>query len=485
VRTDFDAVIVGSGPNGLAAAVTLARAGCRVAVIEGKDEIGGGTRTRELTLPGLLHDVCSATHPFAAASPFLRSLPLGDFGLQWRYAPIDMVHPLDDGTAGVLHRSLDNTAQGLGADGPRWRAAFGPLTRRFDHLVEDALGPLLRWPSHPIAMARLGIRSALPATAAARLFLTEQARGLFLGCAAHLYQPLNGIGTAALGFMFLAAAHSYGWPVAEGGSAAITGALAAMLESLNGEVVTGVEVMSLRDLPTASVTLFDTTPTAFAPITDGRQRSRRASAYRRYRHRPAAFKADFAVRGGIPWTAEEDRRAGTVYVGSTAADSAAAESQIAQGVMPDLPFILVGQQYLADPQRSRDDVNPVWTYAHVPHRFSGEAAEGIRSQIERFAPGFAERIAATHVMSPAELEDCNPNYIGGDILTGANSLRQLFVRPAFGNPYRTGVEGMYLCSAATPPGAGAHGMYGYHAARQALSYLQRDHQIMPSPVGGS
>lgn len=484
VRSDYDAVVVGSGPNGLAAAVTLARAGCRVVVLEASDEIGGGTRTRELTLPGLLHDVCSAIHPFAAASPFLRTLPLAEFGLRWRYAPIDMVHPLDDGTAGVLRRSLEDTALGLGVDGRRWRAVIGPLVPRFDAIAEHALGPLLRWPAHPLALAGLGLRAALPATVVARVFRTEQARAIFVGCAAHLYQSLSGIGTAALGFMFLAAAHSYGWPVAEGGSAAIARALAGLLRYLGGEIITGIEVQSLRDVPTAPVTLFDTTPSAFARIADGRQGVRRAAAYQRYRHAPAAFKVDFAVRGGIPWTVAEARRAGSVHVGGTAADIVRAETQMAAGIMPEKPFILVGQQYLADPQRSRDDVHPVWTYAHVPHGFTGDATATIRAQIEGLAPGLTKRIAATHVMTPADFQSYNPNYVGGDIVGGANSMRQLFIRPAVGNPYRTGVDGMFLCSASTPPGAGAHGMCGYHAARQALSYL-RDRQLVLDPPGGS
>ncbi|WP_170220046.1 phytoene desaturase family protein [Mycolicibacterium hodleri] len=468
-----DAVVIGSGPNGLAAAVRLAQAGLRVLVVEGADEIGGGTRSAELTVPGLLHDVCSAVHPFGAASPFLSSLPLADFGLHWRRAEVDVVHPLADGSAGVLHQSLEMTVLGMGADGARWKSVFGPLVDRADALVADGLGPLLRLPSHPLAMARLGLRAGLPATALVRLFRTEGARALFMGCAAHLYRPLNGLASASVGTMMIAAGHRWGWPVAQGGSAAISRALAGLLESLGGEIVTGVTVRSLNDVPRAAVTMFDTTPEAVTDITGDRMPARRAKAYRQFRHAPAAFKADFAVRGGIPWVNEHARRAGTVHLGGSAADIARSESSISRGVMPENSFQLIGQQYLADPSRSVGDVHPVWTYAHVPHAYPGDASELLIGQIEELAPGFRDRIVAQHLTSPRQLQDENPNYVGGDIVGGRNDLLQVFARPVPArNGYATGIPGMYLCSASTPPGAGAHGMCGYHAATSALEYLR-------------
>lgn len=473
MTADQDAVVVGSGPNGLAAAVELARAGLRVLVIEGADTIGGGTRSAELTVPGVMHDICSAAHPFAMVSPFLRQLRLEEFGLRWRLAPVDLGHPLDDGSAALLHSSMEQTARGLGPDADRWRRAFGPLVANFDKLVDGALGPLLRWPRHPIALAQLGARSALPATVAARYFQTPAARALFVGCAAHSFRPLDRPGTSAMAFMFIAAAHSCGWPVAEGGSAAITGALARLLESLGGQIVTGTWIRSAADLPPARVTLFDTTPSGFRDIVGERQPRRAAAAYRRYRHGAAAFKVDLAVRGGIPWTATELRRAGTVHLGGDAADIARGEAQNNRGGIPALPFTLLSQQYVADPGRSNGDVHPIWTYAHVPHGYRGDATDLVLAQIERFAPGTTERIVGQRVMSPADLQAYNPNYVGGDIITGASTLRQTFIRPRLGDPYATGIPGMFLCSAATPPGAGAHGMCGYYAARSALDHLAR------------
>ena len=469
-----DAVVIGAGPNGLAAAVRLAQAGMRVLVIEAADEIGGGTRSAELTVPGLVHDVCSAVHPFAAASPFLARLPLADYGLRWRRADIDIVHPLADGSAGVLWHSLSSTCQDLGIDGARWKSLFGPLVERAEHLIDDALGPLLRIPSHPLTLARLGLRAGLPATAIARLFRTEQARAVFMGCAAHLYRPLTGVASAAVGTMMIAAGHRWGWPVAEGGSAAISRALAGLLSSLGGEIVTGVTVESLTDIPRAAVTMFDTTPQAVAEITGARLPARRAAAYRRFRHGPAAYKADLAVRQGIPWRNTHARRAATVHLGGTADAIVASEAAISGGQMPDTTFQLVGQQYLADPTRSAGDIHPIWTYAHVPHGYTGDASQLLLDQIEQHAPGFRDRIVAARFTSPAQFQEHNPNYIGGDIVGGDNNLRQLMGRPLLAiDNYRTGIPGMYLCSASTPPGAGAHGMCGYHAANRALKHIAR------------
>jgi len=479
VTRPLDAVVVGAGPNGLAAAVALAQAGRSVTVLEGAATIGGGTRTAELTVPGLRHDVCSAVHPFALASPFLAALPLADHGLVWRHAEVDLAHPLDDGTAGVMVRSLDDTCVGLGRDGDAWRGLFEPLTRGFDDLAQDVLGPVLRWPGHPLRMARFGLRAALPATLLAGRFETPQARALFAGSAAHVYRPLNRPATASVGVMLTVAGHVHGWPVPEGGSAAITDALASLLGELGGTVLTGHMVRSRADLPAARVTLFDTGPEAVLEVYGDALPGRTRRGYRRYRHGPAAYKVDLAVRGGVPWTNEAARRAGTVHVGGTLEEIAAAEAEVCAGRMPERPFVLVAQQSLADPTRvladpELGDVHPVWAYAHVPAGWDGPGDQVVLDQLERFAPGLRERIVATSVRTPADFAADNPNYVGGDIAGGANDLRQLVARPRpAADPYATGVPGVYLCSAATPPGAGVHGMCGYRAAQRALGHLTR------------
>lgn len=454
------AVVVGAGPNGLAAAVTLAQQGVAVTVLEAAGTIGGGTRSEEAIVPGLLHDHCSAIHPLAAASPFLRGLDLARYGLTWRYPEIDCVHPLDGGTAGVLRRSIAETAAGLGVDGPRWRLLFDSAG------YEDALGPLLRVPRHPLRLARFGLPALAPASLLARAFATEEGRALFGGVAAHGFRPLHEPLTAATALGLLAAGHRHGWPVAAGGSRRITDALAALLADLGGTIETGVRVRSTADLPSADVTLYDLAPTAVAGILGDR------SLYRRFRYGPAAFRVDFAVEGGVPWTVPAARRAGTVHVGGTFAEIALAEREVDAGRLPHRLFVLVGQQYLADPARSVGNLCPVWTYAHVPHGYPGDATGSIIAQIERFAPGFRERIVGHAVHTPHDLAAANPNYVGGDIATGARTVRQLVFGPRVTlQPYDTGVPGHYLCSAATPPGPGTHGMCGHHAALRALSRL--------------
>jgi phytoene dehydrogenase-like protein len=374
----------------------------------------------------------------------------------------------------VLVRSVSDTAAGLGADEASWTRVFGPLVAQFDHLADTILGPLLRVPRHPLSLARFGLRAGLPATVLARRFRTDEARALFAGAAAHVIHPLNRVGTAAAGAMLIAAGHAVGWPVAAGGSQTITRALGKLLEQLGATIETGVRVSSLEELPRARITLFDVSPDALADIAGGRLPSRVRRALTRWRYGPAAYKVDFAIEGGIPWRVHACRRAGTVHVCGSLEEIVAAERDVHHGRMPARPFVLVGQQYLCDPQRSVGDVHPIWAYAHVPHGYAGDATAAILGQIERFAPGTRERIVGQHVIEPLAFEKYNPNYVGGDIAAGTNNLRQMILRPRLAlDPYATGIPGVYLCSAATPPAAGVHGMCGHHAARRALRHFDR------------
>jgi phytoene dehydrogenase-like protein len=464
------AVVVGSGPNGLAAAVALAQHGLEVTVLEAADEIGGGTRSGEAILPGLLHDHCSAIHPMAVGSQFLGGLGLDRYGLTWRWPEIDCVHPLDDGSAGVLHRSVEQTAAGLGRDGSRWRRAFGYAAARFDALSDDIMGPLLRIPHHPLMLARFGAPTVLPASSFARVFSTPQGRALFGGVAAHAFRPLHYPMTSAIGMGIITAGHRHGWPVAEGGSQSIANAMVRLLGELGSKIETGVRVRTASQLPPADITMFDLAPEAVAGILGDRLPRRVSRAFSVFRRGPGAFKVDFAVQGGVPWTNPDARRAGTVHVAGSYRELAATERDVHAGRMPERPFVLVGQQYLADPQRSVGDVHPVWTYAHVPNGFSGDATEAIIAHIERFAPGFRERIVGQVVRTATEFASFNPNFVGGDIMTGAKDIRQLTFGPRITlSPYSIGVKGMYICSAATPPGPGAHGMCGANAAGVALA----------------
>lgn len=467
-----DAIVVGSGPNGLACAVALARTGVDVTVLEAEDSIGGGTRSSELTIPGLLHDHCSAVHPMAAGSPFLNSLGLAQHGLEWRWPEVDLAHPLDDGSAGVLCRSLTDTALGLGDDGGAWRRLFAKPAKSFEAINEDLLRPVMHVPRHPFALARFGLPATLPATALTRIWKDPQAKALFGGVAAHAFSPLDQPLSSAVGMALTTACHRFGWPVARGGSRAISDALAAVLTVHGGRIETGVRVCSLSELPRASAVIFDLAPCAVAEIAGERLPGRVARAYRRYRHGPGAFKVDLAVEGGVPWRNEACRRAGTVHAIGSFEELVAAERDVNRGRMPERPLVLVAQQYLADPGRSVGDVHPVWAYAHVPSGYDGDAEKALIDQLERFAPGLRERIIAKAVGTPAQLTAHNANYVGGDIITGANTPLQVLIRPRFAlDPYSTGIPGVFICSAATPPGAGAHGMNGYHAARSALRYL--------------
>jgi phytoene dehydrogenase-like protein len=468
------AIVVGAGPNGLAAAAVLAREGVRVTVLEAEETIGGGTRTSELTLPGLLHDHCSAVHPMAVGSPVLESLKLEDHGLEWRWPEVDLAHPLDDGSAGVMRRSVQDTAAGLGRDGRKWQRLFGKFADSLDALNEDMMRPLIHVPKHPIRLARFGMPAAAPATLVARRFKTDQAQALFGGVAAHAFSPLNRPLSSAVGMALISACHRYGWPVARGGSQSITDALAAVVVAHGGSIETGVRVRSLDDLPEADAVMLDLAPGGVADIAGDRLPWRVRRAYRRYKHGPGAFKVDLAVEGGVPWINEACRKAGTVHVVGTFHELVLAEREINKGRMPERPLVLVGQQYLADPERSRGDVHPVWAYAHVPHGYDGDASEIVLDQMERFAPGLRERIVGRVTRSPREFAAYNPNYVGGDIITGANTPIQLAIRPRLAlNPYKTGIPGVFICSAATPPGAGVHGMNGYNAAQSALRRIKR------------
>lgn len=468
------AIVVGSGPNGLAAAARLARAGLEVTVLEAADTVGGGMRSSEMIVPGMVHDHCSSVHPMAAGSPFFREIDLASRGVNWLAAPIDCVHPLDGGSAGVLHQSIAQTAEGLGVDGKRWRQLVGSLPERFDDLFADAASPIVSLPRHPLLMARFGAPALLPATSLARAFKTPEARALFGGVAAHAYYRLDRPLMSAVGLMLLIAGHAEGWVVAEGGSQSIADALVADIEAHGGRIVTGNRVTSYRELADADVVMLDVSPSIAANILGDKLPPRIARSYRKFRHGPGAFKVDFAVDGGVPWQAADARSAGTVHLGGDFAEVAASELAVHNGEMPERPFVLVVQQYLADPGRSVGDVHPVWTYAHVPHGYTGDATLAIMDQIERFAPGFRDRVVGSAVRSTTEMSQYNANYVGGDIIGGAATPVQLLFRPRVArDPYFTGIPGTYLCSASTPPGAGAHGMCGANAAARALAELAK------------
>lgn len=469
-----NAIVVGSGPNGLAAAITLAQNDIGVTVLEAADKIGGGLSTSETTLPGLLHDDCAAIVPTAVASPFIRSLELESHGLELAWPDVDLAHPLDDGRAGVLVRSLDETERLLGDDGRRWRRLFAPLAEGFDELAQDILRPLVRVPHHPLRLARFGLPAMIPASVLAQMWRTEEAKALFAGNAAHTWAPLNRPPTSGLALMFGAIAHRYGWPVVSGGAARLADALGRVLTDLGGQIETGQHVRSLTELPPADIVMLDLSPGAVADIAGEALPRRIRRAYLHFRHGSAAFKVDLAVEGGVPWANKYCRTAGALHVCGSFDEVVAAEQATHAGRMPERPFIIVGQQYLADPSRSVGDVHPVYAYAHVPHGYAGDATEAILGQIERFAPGFRERIAAIHTRGPPEFSAHNLNYVGGDINGGAMDLRQFVARPRMTvDSYRTGIPGVYICSSSTPPGGGVRGMCGHNAAQSALRHARR------------
>ncbi|KRA31206.1 MULTISPECIES: phytoene desaturase family protein [unclassified Nocardioides] len=472
------AVVVGSGPNGLAGAIRLAQEGLDVTVLEAHDRPGGGTRTSELTLPGLLHDDCAAFHPTGVASPYFASLGLERHGLRWLWPEIDLAHPLDDGRAGIATRDMNATVATLGRDGARWRRIFDPIVRNFDDLIGEVFQPVAHVPRHPLTLSRFGVKALLPATWTARRFSDDPAKALFMGVAAHAFGRLDTPLSGSVGLMLTGSAHAVGWPVAEGGTEAITRALIAELQEHGGKVRTGVRVTSLdqlRELTGAApdVVLLDTAPAGVLDIVGDRLPRRVHRALSRYTYGPAAFKVDFAIEGDIPWINEDCRRAGTLHLGGTAEQIRAIEAGTVRGEMAEQPFVLLGQQYLIDPSRSSGGANPVYAYAHVPHGWTGDATEAITGQIERFAPGFRDLILATSTRSAPEMEVYNANYVGGDISAGANTALQIAFRPRPAlNPYALGVDGVYLCSSATPPGGGVHGMGGFNAAETALRRLR-------------
>jgi phytoene dehydrogenase-like protein len=466
------AIVVGSGPNGLSCAAVLASRGVEVTVIEAEERIGGGTRSSELTVPGLLHDECAATHPMTVNAPATVSLELERHGLEFAWPEVDLAHPLDGGGGASMLRSVEATAAGLGEAGPRWRQIFGPPAEAYEALVEDIYRPIALVPRHPLKLLRFGLPAAAPATLLARRLGTPEAAALFGGVAAHAYAPLNKPLSSAIGMALITSGHANGWPVAKGGSIAIANAFVSVIEENGGRIETGRRVRSLDELPPAHAVVLDLAPRGVLALAGEKLPSRVARAYRRFKHGPGAFKLDLAVEGGVPWTYEPARRAATVHATGSFEEIVHCEREIDCGRMPERPFVLVAQQYLADPGRSKGDLHPVWAYAHVPNGYTGDATEAILDQLERFAPGLRDRIVASATRTPHEIEATNANFLGGDILTGANTPLQTLLRPRIGlNPYFTGIPGVFICSAATPPGAGAHGINGYNAAEAVLRTL--------------
>ncbi len=474
----WDAVIVGSGPNGLAAAIHLAQNGLKVLVLEAADQVGGGLRSAALTLPGFIHDPCATVHALAVNSPFLSTLPLTDYGLRWVYAPFSVAHLLTDDRALTVTRSVEETAAGLGRDSAAYRRWFNPLVRSAPHLLADFLGPLPLPPRHPLAAARFAPLALLPAAWVARLiFHTAAARALFAGMAAHAILPLEFAGTAAFGLVLHLLAHTSGFPLAQGGSAQLAQALVEHLRRLGGEIRTGSTVHDWDELPPARLTLLDLTPREVLRIAGNRLPASYRRSLGRFRYGPGIFKVDWALDAPIPWKAENARNALTIHIGGTLEEIARAERAVWQGQNPVKPFLILVQPSLFDPHRAPPGKHTAWAYAHVPHNSPEDYLSAIEEQIESYAPGFRDRILARHTFSAPQMQAYNPNYVGGDINSGAQTLRQLFTRPVFSlNPYRTPLEGVFLCSASTPPGGGVHGMAGYHAARAALKDLAARHR---------
>jgi phytoene dehydrogenase-like protein len=468
-KRDYDAIIVGSGPNGLAAAILLQQNGLSVLLLEGKSEIGGGLRTAELTLPGYLHDICSAIHPLAVASPFFETLPLAQHGLEYVYPEIAAAHPFDDGTAAILTKSVEETAQLLGADEHAYLKLLKPVVENWPLIAADVLAPL-HFPKHPLAMAQFGLDALTSATFLEKRFKTQAAKGLFGGMAAHSIQPLSNLATSAIALVLMSQGHLKGWPVPKGGSKQIAGALASYFISLGGEIETDFYVKSLDQLPSAHAVLFDITPKQLLKIAGHKFSSLYKWQLERYRYGMGVFKVDWALDAPIPFKAERIQQAGTVHIGNTFEEIANGEQQIWQGKHPEKPYVLLTQQSQFDPSRAPEGKHTAWAYCHVPNGSEKDMTTIIEQQVERFAPGFKDTILAKHTFNTIQLEEYNPNYIGGDINGGVIDIGQLFTRPALRwSPYKTSARGLYICSSSTPPGGGVHGMCGYHAAKKALS----------------
>ena len=470
----YDAVVIGSGPNGLAAAITLAQAGQRVLVVEAKATPGGGMRTQEVTLPGFHHDICSAIHPLGLASPFFRSLPLAALGVEWILPPVSLAHPFDDGSAVAVTRSVAETAAQLGEDGDRWRQLFGPLVRHWEAAVDDLLAPF-HIPRHPLLLGAYALPLAAPAALLAKvLFRDERARAVFAGMAGHSVLPLEQPPTAAFGLLLAMLAQSVGWPVAKGGSQAIADALVSYLQRSGGDVACGWPVRTLAELPPARTYLFDTAPKGLLEIAGERLPAGYRRQLERFRYNPGVCKVDWALDGPVPWRAEMCGQAATVHIGGTLAEIARSERAVWQGQHPAHPYVLLAQQSLFDPSRAPQGKQTAWAYCHVPNGSSVDMTDAIERQVERFAPGFRERILGRATRHAAAMALYNPNYVGGDINGGVQDLFQHFTRPSLSlTPYRTPAPGIYLCSSSTPPGGGVHGMCGYYAATCVLRDLSR------------
>lgn len=467
-KRDYDAVVVGSGPNGLAAAITLQQKGLSVLLIEGKPTIGGGLRTAELTLPGYLHDICSAVHPLAAGSPFFETLPLKDFGLEYIYPEIDAAHPLDNGTAGVLKGRVVETAEPLGVDKDSYIKLMQPVVNDWPSIAQDVLGPL-HFPKHPFAMARFGLSALTSATHLVKRFKTPEARGLLAGMAAHSILPLSNLSTSAIALVLMANGHLKGWPIPKGGSIRIAKALACYFESIGGKIETNTYISSMEQLPSAHAVLFDITPRQLLQIAGHKFSSIYRWQLERYRYGPGVFKIDWALDAPIPFMNEACRKAGTVHLGNTFEEISASEQQIWDGKHPEKPFVLLAQPTISDASRAPQGKHVAWAYCHVPGGSTKDMTEIIENQVERAAPGFKDTILAKSTMITSQLEEYNPNYIGGDIVGGVIDLGQLFTRPALRwSPYKTPAKGIYICSSSTPPGGGVHGMCGYHAAQRVI-----------------
>jgi phytoene dehydrogenase-like protein len=471
---EFDAVVVGAGPNGLAAAVTLAQAGRSVCVLEAADTPGGGCRTTSLAEPDVLHDICSAVHLLGIASPFFETQPLGRLGLEWVHAPIPLAHPIDGGRAGVAEFDLDATVARLGADGKAYRKVVGQLAHRYGDLVDDVLSPVVHVPRHPIFFTKFGLHALQPASLLGRRFDTDEGRALFAGCAAHAMLPFGRLLTSSFGLLLLSGVHACGWPFARGGSQRITDALVARLVELGGSVECNRVVRELADVPPARAVLFDTSPRQLSAIVGEALPKRYRRRLERFRHGPGAFKIDYVLDEPVPWQAAACRDAGTVHVGGTFAEIAEAEATVTAGRHAEKPFVLVAQPSVADPTRAPQSKHPLWVYAHVPNGSTLDQTDVVERQIERFAPGFRDVVRSRSIMRAADYEQYNANYIGGDIAGGAHALRQVIARPfPSAHYYRTPNAKLFLCSASTPPGAGVHGMCGHHAARAALRTVLR------------